>query len=225
MLKTLLDGQFPDELSVCLVERPDIPTPEMDYEEIEIPGRDGKLVIENGYKDITVICEYNVLEFENIKPLIRRIKAFFLNKRTLQFSDDTVFYKIKKISLSDIENEIEGYGLFKVTFELDPFQYELQSAINMTQAGNLINPGSYHALPSLKVYGSGTLVINGKPIVLMDVAEYIEIDCESGNAFKGTVDMNSHMKGEFPVLQVGNNSISWSGNITKMTGNGNWRYI
>lgn len=225
MLKTLLDGQFPDNLPFCLTERPIIPTPDMDYDDIEIPGRDGTLTIENGYKNITIPCEYNILEDYNVKALTRKIKAFFLNKKTLRFSDDTVFYKIKKIQFSDIENDIEEYGLFKITFELDPFQYELTSAFDITKPGIITNPGSYKSLPYLKIYGSGTLVINNQSIIIQDVADYIELDCDIGNAYKGQLDMNEHMRGEFPFFKVGENSISWSGNITKISGHGNWRHV
>lgn len=37
--------------------------------------------------------------------------------------------------------------------------------------------------------------------------------------------MNEHMIGEFPFFKVGENSISWSGNITKISGHGNWRHV
>ncbi|MGT2682997.1 phage tail domain-containing protein [Streptococcus porci] len=225
MLKTFLDGKFPDDLPFCLAERPAIPTAEMAYEDIEIPGRDGNLTVENGYKDIVISCEYNLLEAYNIKGLLRRIKAFFIGKKELRFDDDVVFYKIKKVAISEIDNSEAGYGSFTVSFTCDPFQYEVSDTISMSTQGTLKNPGGYFSRPYLKVFGSGTLSINGMSVVLKDVSDYIEIDCEAMNAYKGTVDMNSHMTGEFPTLKVGDNKISWSGNISRIEGKGRWRYV
>lgn len=225
MLKTLLDGSFPDDLKCCLSERPVIPTPEMDYEAIDVPGRDGSLTIEKGYKDISFECHYNVLESYNIKALMRKIKAFFLGKTRLQFSDDTVYYKIKQVVVSEVANEEEGYGTFTVSFTCDPFQYALTSSFDLRATGSVDNPGSYRSLPYLRIYGSGTLTINGKSLVLRDVTDYIELDCELWNAYKGREDMNQHMTGEFPILVPGRNTVSWSGGISRVTGEGRWRFV
>ncbi|MGT2911382.1 hypothetical protein ACVR1I_06660 [Streptococcus cameli] len=225
MLKTLLDGEFPDDLFCCLSERPVIPSPEMSYEVIEIPGRDGSLTIEKGYQDITFDCQYNVLELYNVKALMRRIKAFFLGKKTLRLSDDTVLYKIKRMVISEIDNEEEQYGAFTVTFTCDPFQYDLESDFDLSTSGNLRNPGSYFSQPYLKVYGSGTLTVNGKAFVIRDVADFIELDCETWNAYKGGQDMNHHVLGDYPVFAPGDNQVSFSGSIRRITGEGRWRHV
>lgn len=225
MLKTLLDGSFPDELGCCLAVRPVIPSPEMEYEDIDIPGRDGTLTREKGYKNIRFDCQYNILEDGNIKPLVRKIKGFFNGKKTVRLSDDEVFYKIKKIVFSDIENEVAEYGLFTVSFECDPFQYALSSAIELVNGAVFQNPGTYHSKPYLKVYGSGTLVVNGQSIVIRDVNDYIEIDSDLQNAFRGKVDMNQNMVGEFPEFKIGSNRVSWSGNIRRVSGEGRWRFL
>lgn len=53
---------------------------------------------------------------------------------------------------------------------------------------------------------------NGK-----DVNEYIEIDGEIMNAYKGDLLQNSKMVTElFPKLTAGANNISWAGNVTKV---------
>ena len=42
---------------------------------------------------------------------------------------------------------------------------------------------------------------------------------------KGDLSMNSCMSGEFPVLKPGANAISWSGNVTKVEVQPNWRFL
>ncbi|CYU97996.1 phage tail domain-containing protein [Streptococcus suis] len=225
MLKSLLDGSFPDSLKCCLATRPVIPSPEMEYEDISIPGRDGSLTRELGYKNIPIECEYNMLEEVNIKSLVRTVKGFFVGKKTLRFSDDDVYYKIKKIQFSDIENEVAEYGLFRVTFECDPFQYALNSSVSLVNGQSFQNMGTYRSKPYLKVFGSGTLTVNGKSIILRDVGDYIELDSDLQNAYRGNVDMNRNMVGEFPEFVPGTNRVSWSGNITKIICEGRWRYL
>ena len=64
-----------------------------------------------------------MLEEENIKPLVRRMKAWLMNGKKLYFTDDDVYRKIKHVVVGDIVNEIEEHGEFEVDFKLDPFEY------------------------------------------------------------------------------------------------------
>ena len=43
--------------------------------------------------------------------------------------------------------------------------------------------------------------------------------------YSGATGMNSAMSGEFPILKPGMNAISWSGDVTKVEVNPNWRYL
>ena len=50
----------------------------------------------------------------------------------------------------------------------------------------------------------------------------IVIDSVLQEAYQGTVLMNDHMNGEFPVLKPGANAISWTGAVTKVVIQPNW---
>lgn len=95
----------------------------------------------------------------------------------------------------------------------------------MVNGQSFQNIGTYRSKPYLKVFGSGTLTVNGKSIVLRDVGDYIELDSDLQNAYRGTVDMNRNMVGEFPEFVPGTNRVSWSGNITRVICEGRWRYL
>ena len=73
--------------------------------------------------------------------------------------------------------------------------------------------------PYIKVNGSGiiTLTLNNKSIVLKDIQEYIELDCELEEAYKNNLNCNSKVECEdFPVLIPGINNISWTGNVSNI---------
>ena len=53
-------------------------------------------------------------------------------------------------------------------------------------------------------------------MILKGVEDYIEIDTELYNCFKGDVNQNNKMYSDFPVLEEGVNNISWEGNVTRL---------
>lgn len=77
----------------------------------------------------------------------------------------------------------------------------------------------FTATPYIKITGSGgiTLYVNNRAHTFKDVNEYIEIDGEIMNAYKGDLLQNSKMVTTlFPKLVAGANNISWAGNVTKV---------
>lgn len=63
-----------------------------------------------------------------------------------------------------------------------------------------------------------TFFING-------LNEYVTVDSPIKNCYKNTELWNNKMQGEFPVLSVGDNQISWAGNIEKIEIIPNWRWL
>lgn len=228
MLDTLLDGIPTSQYGACVAVRPSIPAPELRHESYTIKGRHGSLIEEDAFDDISFSVEYNVLEDFNIKPLIRELRGYFFGKETLRFTDDDVFYKIKRVSIQDMDNEIEEYGYFTVDFQCDPFSYANTSAVTLTQSGTVIkNNGTIESEPQIKVNGTGdiTLTINGKNIYLYDVDGYAVIDKQDMEYHKDYLHIENGMAGDFPVFALGDNTIAWSGAVTSLEVDGRWRFI
>ncbi|PEQ59973.1 phage tail protein [Bacillus cereus] len=226
MLDIGIDNQLASDYGICMVERPVIPTAEQEVEHIEVPGRHGSLTKKGVFKDVPLKIKFNMLEEENIKPLVRRMKAWLMNGKTLYFTDDDVYRKIKNVVVGDIANEIEEHGEFEVDFTLDPFEYTEDANIMLSTPGSIYNPGTMESTPMLFVAGNGTfrIFINDVSFQIKDVNGSVVIDSELLEAYSGTVSMNDKMIGGFPEFQIGENKIEWSGAIQFISIQPRWRY-
>ena len=66
----------------------------------------------------------------------------------------------------------------------------------------------------------------GMTIVELDgITDSITLDTSLMEAYKDTTSMNSCMSGDFPTLLPGQNAISWTGNVTKVEVQPNWRFL
>ena len=76
----------------------------------------------------------------------------------------------------------------------------------------LNNPSAMVSKPLLRLTGTGTAVVNGTTIVVNSVDEYVDIDCDTMQIFKGTTNKSSTVTmTDFPQLKSGNNTITKSG--------------
>ena len=62
-------------------------------------------------------------------------------------------------------------------------------------------------------------------VELTDIEDSITLNTSLMEAYKDNLGMNGCISGEFPVLNPGANAISWSGNVTKVEVQPNWRYL
>lgn len=85
----------------------------------------------------------------------------------------------------------------------------------------VMNVGNIESKPTLTIYGSGTIYVslNDVSVFRIDLGneEYIIIDTEAFEAYKGDYLKNRLVTGDYDAfsLRVGNNKISFYGNVTK----------
>ncbi|WP_420974227.1 phage tail protein [Bacillus thuringiensis] len=226
MLDIGIDNELASSYGLGLVGRPVIPTAKQKVEHIEIPGRHGSLTKKGAYENVSFKVKFNMLERENIKPFIRRAKPWLLQGKTLFFTDDDVYRKIKHVEMGDIVTEIEEHGEFEVDFKLDPFEYTEDVNLKLTKPGVIYNPGTIESDPKFWIVGNGTfrITINDVSFQIKDVNGSVVIDSEILEAYADTISMNHKMVGQFPILGVGENTIEWSGAIQFMEIRPRWRY-
>ncbi|HDR6246174.1 TPA: phage tail protein [Bacillus cereus] len=228
MFDIRINDKLGQNYHLCMVDRPNIPTAKKKVEFIEIDGREsGALTKEKGYEDVEFTVEFNLLEDENIKPLLRKIKAWIMSAKIVSFTDDYVYRKIKSVEIGDIENEIEEYGKFQVTFKSDPYEYAIEQPFTLTAPATIMNQGTLHSLPKLTIYGTGniTIQINGISFQIKGVNPAVIVDSDLMECYYNTTPMNDKMVGKFPIFKEGENTISWTGSVDMVDIETRWRYI
>lgn len=216
------------DFGIIIVQKPPIPKPERNVEEIEIPGRDGDITVDYAtYKSVTFALACN-LRF-SIKS-IDEIKVWLNGFDHLSFSwQNDRYYDAKLINRIDIAQSLKLYGEFPLIFKAQPHARALTNAMITltTSPSTIVNNGTANSKPVIKVYGTGmiTLIIGSYTIVLANVVGYETIDSDLVDCYKDTTLKNSDMTGSFPDLVPGNNIISWTGAVTKIEITPNWRFL
>lgn len=99
------------------------------------------------------------------------------------------------------------------------FTLSVTMASNEFDSITLANRGNVISRPTVTVYGSGNveLAINAVTVLSFSIeGGSITIDAEEMNAFHGDALMNRHVTGDYADLRlnVGENVVSWSGDVT-----------
>jgi predicted phage tail component-like protein len=221
-----------DDFNLIIEEKPSIPSPEKNIIKTEVEGRNGSLTEDLGtHKEIEISINFSLYFRSNLNNRLRQIKQWLLGTmidKKLTFSDDLdYFYKVTNVKIGDIARTLAILGRFTVTFTCEPFLYAKEglNIVSLTM-GNINNHGAI-SFPVITIYGSGSITLgwNDTEIVLTNVSEYITIDSQMMNCYKGSTLMNSNMSGDFPKLQEGINNINWTGAVTKIDMIPNWCYL
>ena len=191
-----------------------------------VPGRDGFLTQDfETYQGTVKPCECTLLDI----TMVDQLPAWLDGSGEVIFSNqpDRKYQAciINQISFSRINRK---WYKFIVMFDCQPLPLMLDSpVITLTVPGNITNAGTHSSKPVIKIYGTGTvdLSINGNVIHLTNVVGYVTIDSGLMDSYKDTLLKNNDMIGEFPELIVGENTISWTGAVTKVEITPNWRFL
>ncbi|MDB1923400.1 hypothetical protein ABHA37_08230 [Clostridium tertium] len=223
----ILNNESSFKNNIVVVELPSVSIPKERIEEIEVLGLDGNLNISDGtYEPIIKKCKL-YYEGNTYDTLVEFLK----NSGTVIFSnvpDRFYYYKIiNEIPLREIiEN---SWYEFEVTFKCQPFGYALNNDPVIIENKNTIiyNSGTYYSKPKITIYGNGdiNLFIGDEQITLKDIKEYITVDTNKLRTYKDTIRQNHKKIGNYPILQKGENNITWDGYISKIEIIPNWRYL
>ena len=114
----------------------------------------------------------------------------------------------------------------KVAFRVQPFKYENNEVeiynIGEGQEMTVTNDGNYISKPLITIKGTGTVVLslNGNMICRYTFPvneDTVVIDSETQDAYLDNILKNRNMVGDFPVLQKGVNTLSWSGTVDRIS--------
>lgn len=197
------------------------PMPERRVEFLDIPGRSGTLTWDdNTYKDITIPIECNITG-SDIVGTARNIKAWLMQGQgQLIFNDEPdKYYTAQVVNSFDIVASVINFGSFTILFSCKPFAFKLNEAVQtLTAPGVVTNYGTIYALPVISITGSGniTFLVNSQSVTLTGISGTVTIDSGLSDCYAGTTNMNGSMSGAFPSLTPGQNTITWTGTVTKV---------
>ena len=217
------------------IEKKDVfSAPEYDAEFISIPGRSGDIINPNR-RFANIKVTYTVfLARKNTAALasvLRDIKGWLYSEpdryHELTDSYDTEHFRYGVISGSlDIEEQLNKVGSFTVAFNCKPYKYSLAGQETVSADASeltITNPTAFESRPYIRLYGNGAVTLNiSSPDstslwTISAIDEYIEIDSELMNCFKGTVLKNDTVKGaEFPVFKPGVCTINCTGDVSRI---------
>jgi len=205
---------------------PSIFKAQKDINLIEVEGRSGFLTQDLGsYRGIVKTIECIVKDLSQADYICEWLDG---GGEVVFSNEPDKVYKTVINNQIELSMLIKTYHSFLVQFQCQPHKYSLQNnAITLQATGTIYNSGSAIALPIIKLFGTGslTLTINGNLVNLTNVSEYVTINSDLMDCYKDTLLKNNDMSGEFPILEVGNNNISWTGTVSKVEITPNWRYL
>ena len=211
-----IDSRDIKGLLIC--ELPPITKPNMRVKETAIDGVDGSIIEELGYESYDKTMTVALTAGADID----KITEYFTGNGELVFSNEPSKYYRARIIKSIDYARLLRYRTAKVTFRVQPFKYDLLEVerVATSERDSMIveNIGNHTAKPLITVTGSGRiqLYVNGNYSCFVDIIEglnTITLDCEKQDAYNELGYQNRNMRGDFPILEKGNNTISWIGEL------------
>lgn len=145
-------------------------------------------------------------------------------------SDPDGYFKAEVIQAIDSDKYQGLYDNMLVSFKINPGFFYMDSGdtpVVMTAPGTIVNMGTHTSEPYIKITGSGNidLTINSTVYSFTAVDTYLEIDSESKYVYRDTLNQGEKMVGEFPIFELGENAISWTGTVTEIQIIPRWREL
>lgn len=219
-----LNGEKSTNVKGLLIQSlPPITKPKMRTSTETIDGRDGDIVTKLGYSSYDKELSIGLHGDFDIDDAI----AFFDSEGEVVFGNEPdKYYRYQIIDQIDFERLIR-FRTAKVKMHVQPYKYDaVDRAFEAVNHGGmssitLRNRGNVTSRPTVTVYGSGNveLAVNAITVLSFSIDDgYITIDADEMNAYHGDTLMNRRVTGDYAdlALKVGENVISWKGNVTEI---------
>ena len=201
-------------------------SPVRDVSLIQVPGRDGDLVRDNGRFNSVIKrmpCRLEVSD-DGIEQAISRVNNWLIDDgRFHEFEwegDPEFLYRARIHGDVSTARFLSRFGKTMIDFSFHPVKY-LKSSLGFRQVSsgdNVRNEFNIDAKPRLRVLGNGdvTIHINGRPLVLRGISGGCLIDSESMSItdLEGQYPWFERMFSPFPVLTSGDNLITFGSNVS-----------
>lgn len=227
-------GRSTKEFGIFISGEGTFSSPERNTSSQEVPGRNGAILFDMGnYKNMPL--KYPAFIIKGLPTRIRDFLNFAGAQIGYQRLEDTYhpyefrMAKFKTNPSIDTAGYMNRSGKFTLEFDCKPQRF-LKSGEEITTLeadGVILNRTLQNAKPLLRVYGTaGAIEIGAETIEISTINDYVDIDCEIMDAYKGAVNCNGNVSfTDDIVLSPGDNNISLSGGITKIEITPRWFII
>lgn len=189
----------------------------------QIDGRDGDIVTKLGYSAYNKQFKIGLHGNYNVDEVIE----YFDSEGTVTFSNEPdKFYNYQILSQIDFERLIR-FRTATVTMHCQPFKYSaVDKALNFSgnnESMKVFNAGNIYAKPKITIFGSETinLSLNGNQIFVISLGteERITIDSDKMEAYRDGILKNRQVVGDYDnlLLKPGRNTLTWNGNVEKIS--------
>lgn len=204
---------------------------------VSVPGRSGTLTTTEGediYDDINITEKC----FMSTPKHITQISGWLKGQGILRVANRPEgFYRARVVNQIEFEKIIRGslYRTFNVQFRCDPFFYINDvPKLTLTRSGTSVkNVYDFKSFPTITVNGTGdvSVSVSGIRVSIDNMTRPVTIDTEPMLAYYIKPDGSIENEGnkvtldddEWPVLQPGANTITWTGNVSSIVVEPNWR--
>lgn len=201
------------------------------YEKLHVPGRNGDLLLDNDSFD-NVKREYEIAVGDNSTDFFdvaSRVSNWLHSTNSYARLEDTYEPDIFRLAMYKEEGKINNIlykaGRITVAFDCKPqrFLKSGETVETLTATGTINNPTDQTAMPLLRIFGKGEVMIGNITITVnSDLPEginYVDVDCDIMDAYSDGTNCNPYVSVSsllFPTLHPGDNGIGLGNGITKV---------
>lgn len=199
--------------------------PEKDVETYRVPGRNGDLVIDyDTWHNVLITFPCYIkgnfdTAFDSLCQTLGALKGY----HRIECSNDTTHFRLGRaiVPMTPDATAFNKSGFFDLAFDCKPqrFLTSGETEVIKNASGTISNPTAFEARPMIRVYGNGTVTVNGTAITLTNNTGYTDIDCEAMTCFYGTTSRNNDVSfstNDFPTLSPGSNTLTFGTGITQI---------
>jgi len=200
-----------DDMKIYIEHLPPIVKPPIRYDIIRINGSSVVDIRENGFDAYEKTINIGLKDAD-----IEQIMNWLRGKGKLIFSNEPDrYYDAYILDQIDYEKALR-FRKARVTFLCQPYKHAIDE--EETTSTHLINQGNTYCYPLMTIYGSGLVdvYVNGVKACRVNINQYITLDGEKQEAYKGNTLQNRYMEGDFPKFLPGENVITFAGNVTQV---------
>lgn len=224
-MSTIWSGKDLNDFGMRLLSELKFDGAERDIDEIEIPGRNGVVVIDNQrFNPVIQNFKFTISLLKgkiNLESQIKEAQAFISGIYSFKdFSWDgepNYIFKAKVDGKSSTTRDNPWIASVDIPIKLFPMKYLKDTYSNtrtLKSGESFQSKGTQVAYPIITLIGTGnvTLTVNGKTFILKNVTVGVVIDCENQvvtDLAKKNSQMDKVYSYPFPNLNIGSNTISW----------------